>query len=181
MKAALRIIRIALVAALVVSLVPALGAGAAGKAKTYAAPYKAGPTAGDQWSMQNANAEDGRVIVGRAYPIFNPISCDPGGSMAKLQVVHKATGAVKKVTADFTEAGLDQYSFVTLAVKDAKGNWVASTRQRGPLAGDGSLTARFFEDVGKGDKITVFFGLEAASACPNVSGAMARFTQITVE
>ena len=180
MKSALHIIRIALVVALVVALVPAGGAGAAGKGKTYAAPYKAGPTAGDQWSMQNADPDSGRIIVGRAYPIFNPISCAPGGSMAKLQVAHKVTGAVKKVTASFANAGLDQYSFATLAVKDAKGNWLASTRQRGPLAGSGELTAKLFEKVTKGETLTVQFGLEAASACPNASGAMAQFTEIAV-
>lgn len=181
MNAATRIIRIAIVAALVGALLPIGGAGAAGKGKTYGAPYQEGPTGGDRWSMQQANAEDGRIIVGRVYPIFNPISCAPGGSMAKLQVVHKVTSRVRAVTADFTDAGLDQYSFITVAVKDAKGKWLASTRLRGPLVGGGSVTAKMFGKVRKGQKLTVQFGLEAASACPNATGAMAKFTQVTVK
>lgn len=181
MNAVTRIIRIVVVAALVGALLPIGGAGAAGKAKTYGAPYEEGPTGGDQWSMQQANAADGRIMVGRVYPIFNPISCAPGGSMAKLQVIHKVTGKVRNVTADFAEAGLDQYSFVTLAVKDSKGKWLASTRQRGPIAGGGTITAKMFGKVRRGEKLTVQFGLEAASACPNASGAMARFTQVTVK
>lgn len=180
MNAVARIIRIAVVAALVAALLPG-GALAAGKAKTYAAPYDEGPTAGDRWSMQQANAEDGRIVVGRVYPIFNPISCAPGGSMAKLQVTHKVSGKVRSVTADFVDAGLDQYSFVTVAVKDTKGTWLASTRQRGPIMGAGSVTAKMFGKVRKGQKLIVQFGLEAASACPNATGAMAKFTQITVK
>jgi hypothetical protein len=181
MQAVARIVRLLVVAALVGALLPAGGAVAAGKAKTYAAPYKEGPTAGDQWSMQNASADDGRIMVGRIYPIFNPISCSPGGSMAKLQVRHKVTRRMKTVTADFTEAGVDPYSFVTVAVKDKKGRWLASSRQRGPLVGDGSVTAKVFDQVKRGQTVLIQFGLEAASACPNASGAMARFTQITVK
>ena len=181
MKAVVRSIRVVVLVVLVVALVPAAGPGAAGKGKSYAAPFQEGPVGGDRWSMQNANPEDGRVIVGRMYPIFNPISCAPGGSMAKLQVTHKVTSAVKKVTASFADAGLDQYSFATLAVKDAKGNWLASTRKRGPLVGSGEVTAKLFEKVSKGDKLTVQFGLEAASACPNASGAMAQFTEVVVD
>jgi hypothetical protein len=180
MHAVTRSVRIAVVVALIGALLPVGGAGAAAKDKTYGAPYSEGPTGGDQWSMQQANAEDGRIFVGRLYPIFNPISCAPGGSMAKLEVVHKVTGKTRSVVADFTDAGLDQYSFVTLAVKSAKGKWLASTRQRGPLVGDGSVTAKLFGKVRKGQKVTIQFGLEAASACPNASGATARFTQITV-
>ena len=180
MHAAARIVRIAVVAALVAALLPAGGAAAAGKAKTYGAPYEAGPAGGDRWSMQHAGT-DGRVIVGRMYPIFNPISCAPGGSMAKLQVTHKVTRGMKSVTADFSDAALDQYSFVTVAVKDAKGRWLASARQRGPLVGSGAVKAAMFGKVTRGQKVTIQFGLEAASACPNASGAMARFTQVTVK
>ena len=181
MNAVTRIVRILVVAALVGALLPMGGAGAAGKATTYEAPYAEGPTAVDQWSMQQASAEDGRIIVGRMYPIFNPISCAPGGSMAKLQVIHKATTRIRAVTADFDQAGLDQYSFVTVAVTDAKVRWLASTRQRGPIVSGGTVTAKLFDRVRKGEKLTIQFGLEAASACPNASGAMARFTKITVK
>lgn len=181
MQTAPRIIRIVLLTVLVVALVPGGGAGAAAKNKTYGAPYKEGPTAGDQWSMQRANAEDGRIFVGRLYPIFNPISCAPGGSMAKLQVKHKVTKKMKSVSVDFTEAALDHYSFVTVAVKGAKGRWLASYRLRGPILGEGTVEAPVFGKVKRGKRVTIQFGLESASACPNASGAMARFTQVTVK
>src|SRR5688500_14924625 len=92
----------ALVLVLSLTLVP--GAHAKGKATSYTAPFKAGPTSGDQWAMSNANPEDGRVIIGRMYPIFNPISCAPGGAMAKLQVVHKVTSSMKQVTVTYDQA-----------------------------------------------------------------------------
>lgn len=180
MHAVMRIVRVVVVAALIAALLPAGGALAGGKPKTYGAPYEPGPAGGDRWSMQHAGT-DGRVIVGRMYPIFNPISCAPGGSMAKLQVTHKVTKRMKSVTADFSDAVLDQYTFVTVAVKDAKGNWLASSRKRGPILGAGAVKAPVFGKAKRGQKVTIQFGLEAASACPNATGAMARFTQVTVK
>lgn len=180
MHALTRIVRLVVVLALAVALLPS-GASAAGKTTTYEAPYAEGPTAGDQFSMQLANTADGRIIVGRLYPIFNPIFCSPGGSMAKLQVRHKVTGKMRAVTAEFAEAVVDPYSFVTVAVKTPKGEWLASTRQRGPIVGGGSLTAKMFHKVKPGQNVIIQFGLEAASACPNASAATARFSRVVVK
>ena len=181
MQSVSRLGRLAVVAALVVALLPAGGSLAVAKGKSYTAPYKEGPTAGDQWAMSSATPDDGRILIGRAYPIFNPISCAPGGAMAKLTIKHKVTGKLKSVTADFTEAAFDGYTFATVAVKDAKGKWLASDRVRGPLAGDGSVTAKLFDTAKRGDVVTIHFGMEMASACPNLGGGTARFTQVTVD
>ena len=167
---------------LVLSLVLVPGAHAAGKGKkVYSAPYQEGPTAGDQWAMSTANTDDGRIFVGRAYPIFNPISCAPGGGMAKLQVTHKVTKKISKVSAAYDFAAVDPYTFVTLSVRTKKGKWLAGTRQRGPIVGSGVIEAPLFDGSPKrGKKVLVQFGLEMASACPQVNGGSAQFTEITV-
>jgi hypothetical protein len=180
MQSVSRTLRLALVAALVVAMLPAGVALAAGKGKTYTAPYQEGPTTGDRWAMSQQTPEDGRVFVGRMYPIFNPISCAPGGAMAKLSIKHKVTGPLKSVTADFDQAVFDGYTFATVAVKDKAGNWLASDRVRGPVAGSGTVTAKFQDTVKRGQVVTIQFGMEMASACPNLGGGTARFTQVTV-
>ena len=166
---------------LILSLVLVPGAQAKGKSKTYSAPYQEGPTAGDRWAMSQANTNDGRIFVGRAYPIFNPISCAPGGGMAKLQVVHKVTDKMSKVSATYDFAAVDPYTFVTLNVRTKKGKWLAGTRQRGPIVGSGVIEAPLFDASPKrGKKVLVQFGLEMASGCPQVNGGSAQFTEVTV-
>ena len=172
--------RIAVVAA-VLSLMLTSGAVAAGTETTYQPPYAAGPQGGDSFSQRSANTADGRVFVARAYPIFNPIQCGPGGAFARLQVDHTITSAITKVSATFSEAAVDPYTFVSLAIRDSKGNWLASTRTRGPIVDGGTITANLFKPSPKaGQVVTVQFGLDMASACPHVNGGTAKFTSITV-
>jgi hypothetical protein len=172
--------RIAAVAA-VLSLMLTSGAVAADTSATYTPPFAAGPQGGDSFSHRSANTEDGRVLVGRAYPVFNPIQCGPGGAFARLQVNHTITAPITKVSATFTEALVDPYTFVSVALRDAKGNWLASTRTRGPITEGDTITANLFKASPQaGQVVTVQFGLDMASACPHVNGGTARFTTITV-
>src|SRR5687768_1834424 len=97
------------------------GAVAADTSKTYQPPFAAGPQGGDSFSYRSANTADGRVLVGRAYPVFNPIQCGPGGAFARLQVDHTITSPITKVSATFTDAVVDPYTFVSLALRDSKG------------------------------------------------------------
>lgn len=183
MHAVTRLVRAALIAALVVGLLPAAGAAAKAKETTYEAPYKQGPEGSGAGGFTYGNPDDGRVFIGRMYPVFNPISCGPGGGFSKLQVKHgvKKKGKFSTVSVDFTDAAIDPYTFVTVAVKNKKGDWLASGRQRGPIVGSGTLETEVFGKLPKKGKVTILFGLEMASACPQLNGGSARFTQVTVK
>jgi hypothetical protein len=167
--------------ALVLCMASLPGAGAQESTTTYGPPFEEGPSGGDSWAMSSADTEDGTVTVGRAYPIFNPIQCAPGGAMAKLQVTHEVTTPISGVTVTFSDAAVDPYTFVTLAVRTPGGRWLASTRQRGPLIGDGEVQAPLFRDSPEeGETVLVQFGLEMASACPQVGGGTGVFNTLTV-
>lgn len=165
----------------VMALLPAT-AKAAEEETTYHPPYAVGPDDGGTGSYRSADPEDGRVVVARIYPVYNPIQCGPGGAHAKLVVEHTITSAVSAVTAEFTDAIVDPYTFVTLAVRDTEGEWLASTRVRGPITGDGEpLTAELFgASPEPGETVEVHFGLEQASGCPQANFGTATFPQITV-
>lgn len=149
---------------------------------TYSAPYELGPQGGDMWNYIDADEEEGRIFVGRAYPLYNPLSCAPGGGYAKFEIVHElGDEPLTEVSATFSEAVVDSYAFVTLAVRTADGEWIASTRERGPLLLDGSLTAEpFAQPHEDDDHVVVQFGIEIASACPHVNGGTALFDAVTV-
>lgn len=149
---------------------------------TYQPPYAVGPDDGGTGSYRSADPEGGRVIVARINPVYNPIQCAPGGAHAKLVVEHTVTSAMSTVTAEFTDAVVDPYTFVTLAVRDIGGEWLASTRVRGPITGDGEpLTAELFgASPEPGETVEVHFGLEQASGCPQANFGTATFPRITV-
>jgi hypothetical protein len=148
---------------------------------TYVPPFAEGPTAGDDFNLSYADGTEGRLLLGRAYPVFNPISCAPGGGAATFEITHPVSGAFDRITAAFTEAAVDSYVFVTLSARTADGQWLASTRQRGPLVMSGELTAPLLRELPEDtEAIVIRFGLEVASACPHVNGGTVRFTSVTV-
>jgi len=154
---------------------------------TYQPPYAAGPSGGGAGSYTDLG-EDGRVFIGRLYPVPGPLNCPPGGAYARYEVEHTLTGPVSAVTADFTEPAVDQFVFAVLSVRDADGRWLGSAQQRGPiLVDDGALgvdldPALFTGDdaLEPGEVLVIQFGLEMASACPHVNGGTVRFTQLSV-
>ncbi|MPY99262.1 MAG: hypothetical protein GEU97_14920 [Actinophytocola sp.] len=167
---------------LVMALLPAHSVQATEQETTYGPPYEAGPEDGGTGSYRSANPEDGRVVVARIYPVYNPIQCAPGGAHAKLVVEHTVTSTMSTVVAEFTDAVLDPYTFVTLAIRDQDGEWLASNRVRGPLQGEGEpLEAALFGNSPEpGETVEVHFGLEQASGCPQANFGAATFTRITV-
>lgn len=180
MKAVSRAVLLVAMLATAFLLLPAAGAADEGGA-TYTAPYEPGPQGGDQWNLVHVDEDEGRVLVGRAYPIYNPISCASGGGFVKLQVAHVVDGPLTEVSATFADAAVDAYTFVTLAVRTADGDWIAGSKERGPLLLDGELTAEVFGEIPQDDEhVIVQFGLEIASACPHANGGTVRFESITV-
>jgi hypothetical protein len=155
------------------------GGGGGGGAKTYAAPFKVGPSGGDQWSYHSATA-DGSVTVGRVYPIPGAINCTKGGPYAKLLVHHHATGAVRKVVLSYTSAAVDNFTFIMLGVRTGD-HWLGSQTVRGVVAGSGTVTLKPDRARGASSRnLTIEFGLQQSSACPNADAGRITFTKVQV-
>jgi hypothetical protein len=164
----------------VTALVGGQPAGATGaKAKSYQAPFAAGPNGGDSFSYHSAG-KDGTVTVGRVYPIPGAINCSKGGPYAKLLVQHHPTGQVRKVVVSYDSAAVDNFTFVMVGLR-AGHDWLGTTTERGFVTGSGEVTLK--PDRLKGPlprTLTVEFGLQQSSACPNADAGTIRFTKVQV-
>jgi hypothetical protein len=166
------------------ALVAAGPAGAApAKSKSYAAPFKLGPSGGDAFSYHSATS-DGTVTVARVYPIPGVINCTKGAPYAKLLVQFRATRAVHKVVATFDSAAIDPFTFIQLGLRDAtKGNhnWYGLKTVRGAVTGSGTVTLKPYMPEGPFPKVLVVeFGLQQSSACPNADEGTIHFSKIEV-
>jgi hypothetical protein len=154
------------------------GADAAGTAR-YSAPFKIGPSGGDAFSYHEATA-DGDVTVGRVYPLPGAINCTKGGPYAKLLVQHRAVRPVKKVVLKYESAAVDNFTFLMLGLRTDR-RWLGATTVRGVLTGSGTATLRPTRKQGDlPRKLTVEFGLQQSSACPNADVGTVRITGIEV-
>jgi hypothetical protein len=154
------------------------GADAAGTTR-YAAPFKVGPSGGDQFSYHDASA-DGNVTVGRIYPIPGAINCNKGGPYAKLFVQHKAVKPVKKIVLTYDSAAVDNFTFLMLGLR-AGHHWLGSTTVRGVLTGSGTVTLRPPRQQGDLPRVlTIEFGLQQSSACPNADVGTVHISQVEV-
>lgn len=152
------------------------GPAGAAKAKVYSAPYKAGPSGGDSFSYHSADSS-GTVTVGRVYPIPGAINCTKGGPYAKLLVPVKAP--VTKIVAYYDSAAVDDFTFVLVGLRDNKGDWFGTKQVRGFLTGSGQIT--FVPDGGQGNgPLTIEFGLQQSSACPNADVGTIHFSKLQV-
>ena len=146
----------------------------------YAAPFRLGPTGGDQFSYHSADP-NGTVTVGRAYLAPGVINCTKGGPYAKLIVRHHATEPVRRVVVTYDSAALDNFTFATVGLRNPHGRWYGSKTVRGVLEGSGSIT--LVPDPQSGDfprTLIVEFGLQQSSACPNVDFGTIHFTGVRV-
>jgi hypothetical protein len=155
----------------------AIPSGAA-TAKTYAPPYALGPSGGDSNGYESADP-GGRVTVMRVYPAPAVISCPGAGHYATLKVVHKLTGPVHKVSADYTEAAVDPFVYVSVGVRDATGRWIGSTKVGG-ATDSGKIDVPIRWDKTVRGPLQVIFGLELSTACPHADAGTLRFTSVTV-
>jgi hypothetical protein len=163
-------------AAALTTVIPA----AAAPAKTYQAPFRLGASGGDQFSYHNAST-DGTVTVARVYPIPGIINCTKGGPYAKLIVEHKATKAVRKIVVSYDSAAVDNFTFVMLGLRDARHHWYGSTTVRGLVSGSGTVTLVPDRPQGRFPRtLTVEFGLQQSSACPNADAGSIKFTKVAV-
>ena len=160
------------------ALAVAPGATAAPAATTYEPPFALGPSGGDSRGMRSAEPE-GRVTVARAYPAPGPISCPGDGHFATLQVVHKAKGALRAVTAEYTDALVDPFVYVSVGVRDATGRWIGSSKVGG-AQGSGEVVVPVRWDRTVRPPLQVQFGLELSTACPHADAGTLRFTKVTL-
>jgi hypothetical protein len=176
----------ALLAGALASMLLMSGAGADEGSTSYTAPFDEGPSSGDQWTLSQRDTDEGRVFIGRAYPIPGVISCDGGNAQEKFEILHEVTAPLSEVGATFEESLVDNYTWVSVGMKDADGEWLARSTQRGPLLLEGELTAALFDNLPEdripevGETVTIEFGLEVASSCANANGGTVRFTEVTV-
>jgi hypothetical protein len=165
-----------------VAVVEAAPADAA-PAKSYAAPFKLGPSGGDEFSYHSASS-DGTVTVARVYPIPGVINCTKGAPFAKLLVQFRATHAVHKVVATFDSAAVDPFTFVQLGLRDttkSSHHWYGLKTVRGAVTGSGTVTLKPYMPEGPFPKVLVVeFGLQQSSACPNADEGTIHFSKIDV-
>jgi hypothetical protein len=162
------------------ALTAVLPASAAPAGKTYQAPFKVGASGGDQFSYHSASS-DGTVTVARVYPVPGVINCTKGGPYAKLIVAHKATKPVRKIVLSYDSAAVDNFTFVMLGLRDAQHHWYGSTTVRGFVSGSGTVTLVPDQPQGHFPRaLTVEFGLQQSSACPNADAGSIKFTKVEV-
>jgi hypothetical protein len=151
---------------------------AGARADTSGPPFQPGPAGGDQFNYKSADGASGRVTLVRVYPQPGSFNCSGEGGYATFIVQRDSTMAPSSVDVSFTEAVLDGYTWITGLVRDpTTKTWYGGGKIRGPLTGDGTLHLGL---TGAGTATEIVFGLEVASACPNIDGGTVRFTSVTV-
>lgn len=178
----MRTLRLALAFGLALAMAGGASAGAA--EKVYRAPYTAGPSGGDSNNRVNsADTASGLIRILRANPTPGVIGCAGQGGYNSFKITHTLTQPLKSVFATFEDATISNYTFLTVSVRDADGDYVGATKKRGPTTGDGAVQARLFDtsELEVGDTITILVGMELASACLNVDGGQATFTGVHVD
>lgn len=138
--------------------------------------YALGPAGGDQWNRSMADPATGEMTVVRANPTPGAFNCGGAGGFANFAVGHTAT-ATTRVVVSYADAIIDPYTWINVGVRQGDG-YLASTVARGLTLGDGDVTVDL--PAPASGPITVWFGIQVASACPNVDGGHATFTSVTI-
>lgn len=157
-------------------LVPAAGHAAT----TYGPPYALGPQGGDppptnHYFVDPATGEM-TILRTQVAGVSGNLGCGGRGPFAYFKVAHEAAG-VTQVAAAFTDALIDPYTFVSVAVRQGS-SFLNSNAARGPIVGAGTLTVELPSPSTA--PIEVWFGIEVSSACPNVDGGTATFSSLTI-
>jgi len=158
-------------------VVPASGHAAQ---KTIQPPYAAGDQGGDTYNNISADKATGDMRIVRYYPIptSTGLGCDGKAGFANFQVTYVAETPVKTVTVAYDNAVVDPYTWVNVGVRQGE-TFIRSTPAplRGPLLGSGTITQTL--EVPTAGSLTVWFGMQLASACPNIGGGLLRFTSVS--
>jgi hypothetical protein len=148
--------------------------------KTFQPPYVAGAQGGDTYNNISADASNGQMRIIRYYPIPTSagLGCDGKAGFANFEVSYDAETPVKTVTIAYDSAIVDPYTWVNVGVRQGE-TYIRSTPAplRGPLLGSGTITQTL--DTPTAGPLTVWFGMQLASACPNIGGGLLTFTSVT--
>lgn len=145
---------------------------------SYSAPFLAGPQGGDQYNTVMADPATGDMTVLRVNPagLSGGLGCGGQGGYANFIVNHDAAEPVTKVSVAYSDALVDPYSWIVVNVRQGDLYLYSEVRQ-GIQLQEGTLTVTLPEAAT--GSLTVWFGLQVASACPNVDGATATFDSVT--
>lgn len=168
--------------ALIAAVLAGVTSAVADEAKTFTAPFDLGPRYGDMWNHVDVDPEAGSITILRVYPDPGRIASCPGKSgMAHFRV--QADGlTASEVTATAPDVLMDGYTFLTLTVRDARGEYLGATELRGPLLEGVDLTVDLPPAPADATEraLTIDFGMKVASACPNVDGGTVTFDSLVV-
>ena len=155
-------------------------AASSGGGTTVSPPYQSGPQGGDQYNVIQADPSSGTVTIARAYPYPGAFNCAGNGGYATFLATPTLTAAASSVSVDYTNSAWDSYTWVTLTVRDAAtGAWLANGELRGPVAGSGTFSVPLTPPAAAGTTLSIQFGLQVASACPNADGGSVTFSAVT--
>ncbi len=155
---------------------------------TYRAPYEAGPSAdagsGATRDYTDVNTATGEVTVLRANATPGAIGCAARGNYAYLRVEHPVGDRVKQVTVVYEKASITPFTWLKVNVRGQVGGvdqYVGSQDVRGQkLNESGNLIVEIKRAPDLGSTMTIDFGIETASACPNADGGTATFPAVAV-
>jgi hypothetical protein len=157
---------------------------------TYRAPYAMGPVSdpeddgGGEFTHSGVNPATGQVDILSLNIVPGAIGCAATGAFGYLRVIHDVTGPVSKVMFAYSGASLTQYAWLKLNVRGIVGGaeqYIGSKAVRGQMVHDsGTFVAELDKAPDLGSQMTIDFGIESGSACPNADGGRATFATVTV-
>ncbi|HYI44520.1 MAG TPA: hypothetical protein VE174_03540 [Actinomycetota bacterium] len=142
-------------------------------------PYKMGPTGGDEFNEIQADPDSGRISIVRLYPEPGPVGCpDSHAAWANFKVVQKLKKRrIRHITARYGDFEADGYTWLTITVRQ-RGESIGYRSLQGPAAAQGGvLRAKLWKWPRKG-KLTVLFGLQVSSNCPQGEASSVSIPQV---
>jgi hypothetical protein len=156
------------------------GISSAGVIVTVAPPWAEGPQGGDQYNHFTRNTASGELQVLRVNPagISGGLGCGGTGGFSYFKHAVTSGDPVTSVEVFYKDAIVDPYTWMkAVIVKD--GAYVGRADTRGPVLGNGSIDVRLSSAVAP--PFEVRFGIEVASACPNIDGGRAIFDRLWIQ
>lgn len=180
MRTTSKVVSVLLVALL---LVAARAQGDPRDLATYEPPYAEGSSGGDSSNLLHSD-DEGRIVVARAHPRPSFLSCAAYAGWQNFRITHEATEAFGNVRIALADVVVDPYTFLSVSVHDAAGEFIGSAKVRGPLTAlehglDVPIT--WNGDGFEPQTVQLEFGLELTSACPSADAGTARFTAVTLQ
>ncbi|HEV7887133.1 MAG TPA: hypothetical protein VGO92_06205 [Acidimicrobiales bacterium] len=155
----------------------------------YQAPFAAGPAGGDpagnhRTHYTNIDPATGKVDIFWANLTPGAIGCAAQGGFGYLRVTHQVTDIVGRVVVSYKDLSMTPYSWLKVNVRGVRGGeekYLGSYSTRGQkLAAGGDIPVPLDAEPDVGSALTIDFGAEIGSACPNADGVTVTFTQVAV-